>query len=303
MPTPVINVLQRGSKLPLSCFSPIVRHNALRISGKGTQFQRTFAGCSVICNALARPHLGGLGSGGYGRATLQRGYKRGSRPAPRRPPPPPPPPQSSSPMPESSSPMPESPALVVGGIIALCASVTAWNEYMKTQPGNKQAKWLVDFRNIWILSRRNLEQGRWYTLITSTFMHNGLAHLLFNMLGLWSFGVPIARAFGTTRFLVLYFGSGIAGGLLQDGYWKRTLPPGSDAAAAGASGCVVGLLGALTMVAPKMGVSFFFVPMTMWQSTLVGALFSGICIQTGALPWIGHVDHLGGMAFGAVYCE
>ncbi|TVY26098.1 RHOMBOID-like protein, mitochondrial [Lachnellula hyalina] len=172
---------------------------------------------------------------------------------------------------------------------------------MKTQPVTVQSKWLSDFRNSWILSRRNMEEGRWYTLITSTFMHNGWGHLLFNMLGLWSLGKPIARAFGIPSFLALYFGSGIAGGLLQDWHWKRTLPPGGDAAAVGASGCVVGLLGALTLVAPRIGVNIFFVPMTMWQSTLVGVVFSGVCIQTGFLPWIGHVDHLGGMAFGAVY--
>lgn len=175
---------------------------------------------------------------------------------------------------------------------------------MKMEQGTERyRKWVSDFRNTWVFSRRNMEEGRWYTIITSTFMHSGMGHLVFNMLGLWSFGVPIARAFGVTKFLALYFGSGIAGGLLQDWHWKRTLPPGEDAAAVGASGCVFGLLGSLTMLAPKMSILLYFVPVAMWQSTTITVLFSGVCIQTGAFPWLGHVDHLGGMAFGAVFCE
>ena len=175
---------------------------------------------------------------------------------------------------------------------------------MKADLGTKRSRqWLSDFRNTWVLSPRNLEEGRWYTLITSTFMHGGSGHLVLNMLGLWSFGMPVARAFGVTRFILLYFGSGIAGGLLQGWHWKRTLPPGSDAAAVGASGCIFGLLGAVTLANPWGPVRLVVVPMTMWQSSLIGVIFSGVCIQTGALPWIGHVDHLGGMAFGAVFCK
>jgi membrane associated rhomboid family serine protease len=50
--------------------------------------------------------------------------------------------------------------------------------------------------------------------VTSMFMHGGLAHLLFNMLGLWMFGTALEHFWGKYRFLVFYFLTGIGAGLI-----------------------------------------------------------------------------------------
>jgi membrane associated rhomboid family serine protease len=267
-----------------------MRNCHLRVNGKGSPLQRPFTGGSILWNGLARPRLRGLETGRYAQATVRQTYNFAPNPPPRYRPR----------IPGSSVVA----TIVVGGIVLSCISATAWDEHMKAELGSKRSRqWLSDFRNTWVLSPRNIREGRWYTLITSTFMHNGFWHLGFNMMALWSFGTLFARGFGVTRFTLLYFGSGIVGGLIQNWYWERTLPPGSDAAAVGASGCISGMLGAMTFAAPRSNVLLLFVRMPIWQSSLFAVMFSGMCIQTSALPWIGHVDHLGGMSFGAIFCK
>lgn len=50
---------------------------------------------------------------------------------------------------------------------------------------------------------------RSWQVITHMFMHGGYAHILFNMLTLWSFGPVLEQALGEKRYLILYFLSGL----------------------------------------------------------------------------------------------
>lgn len=50
---------------------------------------------------------------------------------------------------------------------------------------------------------------RSWQIITHMFMHGGYAHILFNMLTLWSFGPVLEQALGEKRYLILYFLSGL----------------------------------------------------------------------------------------------
>ena len=52
-----------------------------------------------------------------------------------------------------------------------------------------------------------------WQLVTYLFIHGGISHLLFNMLALWMFGVPLEQTWGTKRFLNYYFLCGIGAGL------------------------------------------------------------------------------------------
>lgn len=51
--------------------------------------------------------------------------------------------------------------------------------------------------------------------ITHMFMHGGIAHLMFNMFGLWMFGSPLEQMWGRQKFLFYYFSTGIGAALLQ----------------------------------------------------------------------------------------
>lgn len=79
--------------------------------------------------------------------------------------------------------------------------------------------------------------GEYYRLLSAMFLHADKMHLAFNMVSLLNLGVSIEYIFGKTRFLAIYFISGI---LASIGSFLF-----NDNIAVGASGAIFGLLGAL----------------------------------------------------------
>ncbi|MBO5504177.1 MAG: rhomboid family intramembrane serine protease, partial [Lachnospiraceae bacterium] len=59
------------------------------------------------------------------------------------------------------------------------------------------------------------EQGEYWRIVTSMFLHAGTDHIFSNMLILYFVGIEMERRFGHLRMLLLYFASGIAGNLLS----------------------------------------------------------------------------------------
>lgn len=92
------------------------------------------------------------------------------------------------------------------------------------------------------LSKLILDEGEYYRLFTSMFMHFGLSHLVNNMLALAIMGSTLERAVGHMNFSFVYIISGLAGGLASAAVHynseKLTI-------CAGASGAIYGVLGAI----------------------------------------------------------
>lgn len=89
-------------------------------------------------------------------------------------------------------------------------------------------------------------KGEWWRLLTSTFLHFGILHLLFNMAALYWLGPPVERALGSARFAALYFLSALGGSVAS--YWfsdRRTL-------STGASGALFGMVAAMIVMGRKM---------------------------------------------------
>src|SRR5215831_1504747 len=93
------------------------------------------------------------------------------------------------------------------------------------------------------LSVDGLRHGKIWQILTFQFLHSCPMpwHVLFNCLGLWFFGRPVEEALGSKRFLWLYFGSGMAGGLLQ-ALLTFVLPRHFDFPVVGASAGVCGMI-------------------------------------------------------------
>ena len=87
-----------------------------------------------------------------------------------------------------------------------------------------------------------------YRLFTSMVLHVDLDHLINNMLMLVVLGKTLESEIGKIRFLLIDFGSGLAGNILS-GY-ADTLT-GNFTVSAGASGAVFGLVGALIYIAMR----------------------------------------------------
>jgi membrane associated rhomboid family serine protease len=189
----------------------------------------------------------------------------------------------------------------VGACIGMYGYAAFIQSAVRTQ-GSSEAiaslRWLHDH---FIHSLKNMREGRYYTIVTSAFMHQSILHLTVNMVGLWGFGRTIVLAFGTPSFLGLYFGSVIAGGLLQNYIWERRSQ--YDMGGLGASGGVLGVFAATACWMPHGTVGFLFVPMPMWVglALMVGISVRGMQDPPLWLPTFGHGDHLGGMAFGALW--
>ncbi len=86
------------------------------------------------------------------------------------------------------------------------------------------------------------QEGEWWRIITSGFVHVSIFHIGFNMLLLYFMGRLLEPAIGTLRFTVLYFVS-----LLAGSFFALWFSP--DSLSAGASGAIFGVLGATFVIA------------------------------------------------------
>jgi membrane associated rhomboid family serine protease len=91
------------------------------------------------------------------------------------------------------------------------------------------------------------------TLITSMFMHGGVAHIAGNMLYLWIFGDNLEDAMGHLNYLIFYLLCGILAGLshvFTSAYFTESLLIPS----LGASGAISGVLGGYMLMFPSRSV-------------------------------------------------
>jgi membrane associated rhomboid family serine protease len=134
-----------------------------------------------------------------------------------------------------------------------------------------------------------------WTLVTYMFLHGGMWHILFNMLGLYFFGPRLEDELGGRDFLLLYFISGLTGAVFS------FLTP--YAAIIGASGAVYGVL---------MGFAFFWPRerILIWGVIPVEARWL-VVIMTGLSLFggfsggdsVAHFAHLGGFAGGFLFLK
>ncbi|MGI8316141.1 rhomboid family intramembrane serine protease [Halobacillus mangrovi] len=129
--------------------------------------------------------------------------------------------------------------------------------------------------------------GEWWRIVTSMFLHIGLLHLFMNMLALFYLGNAVERIYGSFRFTGIYFLAGIFGGIAS-----FMLNPH---VAAGASGAIFGLFGALLYFGVRNRRLFF---RTMgWNLLFVIALN----IAFGVLvPQVDNGAHMGGLVGGFI---
>ena len=133
--------------------------------------------------------------------------------------------------------------------------------------------------------------------VTYAFLHGGVGHLFFNMLGLWMFGSEIERLWGPRRYLQFYTASVLTAALAQ---LLVAMLIGSPYPTVGASGGLFGLLLAFGMLFPHRTIMPLFPPIPMKARTFV-AVYGGIELLLGVMSPMGgvaHFAHLGGMLGG-----
>lgn len=141
-----------------------------------------------------------------------------------------------------------------------------------------------------------------WQLLTYGFLHSAANpwHLLWNMLLLYFFGTMLESILGSRRFLATYVGALLAGGLL---HLAAEFIGGSRHPAIGASGAVLGVLIATSVLRPNTQVFVLFIPVTLkWLAIgIVGLdVFYLLSEFKGLSDSTAHYVHVGGAAFGFV---
>ena len=169
-----------------------------------------------------------------------------------------------------------------------------------------QCVWVLIFINVAIFLLNIGEGGslylwanykfRWYQLATYMFFHDGFSHIFFNMYGLYLFGSMVAPILGRTRFLILYFLSGIGGALLHlAANWGAKYPT------VGASGALFGVMLAVAMFRPNTEMFMLFIPVPIKMKTMVVVYALLEILSSGKLDNIAHLAHLGGFIGAYLY--
>jgi len=142
---------------------------------------------------------------------------------------------------------------------------------------------------------------------TYLFLHAGIWHLVFNMLFLYFFGADLERTWGTHRFYVYYFLTGIGAGVINV-VVKTVLDPHATGImiatpTIGASGAIYGILIAAGILFPDRQVWLFPFPISIPMKLLVaGSIIIEffLSLEVGG-DNVSHVTHLGGALVGYLY--
>jgi rhomboid protease GluP len=128
---------------------------------------------------------------------------------------------------------------------------------------------------------------QWWRLVTAMFLHGGLIHIGFNMMNLMQFGPALEELYGSGRYLFLYVVTGAFGFLASalTGHFS-----------VGASGALLGLIGAMLAITTKRGGSF----MRELRSRLITSVAILFMIGFWGGLGIDNSAHIGGFAIGFV---
>ncbi|CZR55801.1 uncharacterized protein PAC_05689 [Phialocephala subalpina] len=206
--------------------------------------------------------------------------------------------------------------VVVGALSALCIGIWIYRQQPNNEPG------YITFRNgrvhtlrgvdasatrqinkNLVLSLANLREKRYYTLLTSSFTHFDIYHLMAGLIGILATVPTINTLYGLPAFVTIWMGSAVTGGLLQVYHMKAIETPYVVSHVIGASGAICGLLTVLACAFPDQLVSFHGLPIVAprWLVMFGLAAWDILSWKNNWYPNIGHLCHVGGMAFGAVF--
>lgn len=133
-----------------------------------------------------------------------------------------------------------------------------------------------------------------WTFVTAIFLHSttDFTHILFNMIALFFFGVYLEQKISKTSYVLVFFLAGIIGNV-----FFMITEPNSMVQGLGASGAIFGVMGALTVLEPRMTVFVSGIPMPMFVAAIVW-FFLNFFQLLG--PNIGYGAHIGGLLFGII---
>ena len=130
--------------------------------------------------------------------------------------------------------------------------------------------------------------GEYYRLLTCTFLHIGIIHLLCNMYALYIIGPQVENFYGKFKYLFIYLVSAISGSLLSLVFTHNTI-------SAGASGAIFGLLGAIIY----FGHHYRTYLSSVIKSQIIPIILLNLLLGF-TLPGVDNAAHIGGLIGGMI---
>ena len=135
------------------------------------------------------------------------------------------------------------------------------------------------------VNRYAVKEGEYFRLLTGTFLHANIFHLMFNCYSIYIIGMQLESFLGKARYIAVYLLSGIAGSLLSICF--------SSYYSVGASGAIFGLLGSLLYFGYHYRVYLDSVVKSQIIPLIVLNLMIGFTVQG-----IDNAAHIGGLIGG-----
>ncbi len=144
-----------------------------------------------------------------------------------------------------------------------------------------------------------------WQLVTYSFFHVGLFHILFNMLALWMFGSQFEMDWGTNQFLEFYFFCVIGAALVTMAVaYAAVLGMNPLTPTAGSSGGIYGILVAFGVLYADREIMLFPIPFTIKAKYfMIGLIFIAVYGALQGPGGVANIAHLGGLAFGYIYIK
>ena len=165
-------------------------------------------------------------------------------------------------------------------------------------------------RDLLSLIPEMVTHGAVWQLVTYSFVHAGLFHLLFNMLALWMFGAQFESDWGRNKFLEFYFfcvvGAALTTVAVSYSHLGGVTP---STGTVGASGGVYGILMAFGLIYGDREIMLFPIPFSIRAKYFVaGIAFIALIGAIGAAApgrgeAVAYFAHLGGLLFGFLYIK
>lgn len=171
-------------------------------------------------------------------------------------------------------------------LVAINIGIFFIGEFITKASGN------VLFLNLGAMHPALVLYGQWYRLITATFLHSDISHLINNMLLLICLGSCLEKAIGKVKYLIFYFASGIVSSLVSMGWM---LYSENIAWSIGASGVVFAVMGAVLFIVIRNRGRFNGYSIKRYMVMLVLSLYFGF-----TTAGVDNAAHVGGAIVGFI---
>ncbi|TDL29311.1 rhomboid-domain-containing protein [Rickenella mellea] len=190
--------------------------------------------------------------------------------------------------------------VIVYGILGINGAVyLAW-QYAESRRSVGDPSLSIFLSKNLLMAWGNIQQGRIWTVLTSSFSHSTAGHIFMNAFTFYFMAPPVIRFLGNASFLRLYLGGGIIGSIVSLLANKSVRERGG--ASHGASAAIYSVVTFFACAAPTTTFYFFGVlPVPAWM--LVSGLFvwDGLSTLSDRRTRTDGAGHVGGMLAGAAY--